>query len=107
MLEIKNIERLRGEYIGGWEVMDSHSMEPVSYLNTHHYCITFRVNGKGAAILIDRNENRLLKQYHVYVCWESFDNRIYETTLSKESIGKRDGFFGFLMHHINEEYNKR
>ena len=107
MLEIQNIRMLREEHIGGWVVEDAESSVAVSYLNSPHYCIIFKRDGKGAALLIDRNENRLLKQYHVYICWENFDNKIYEITLSKESISKKDSFFGFVVYHLNEEYNKR
>jgi hypothetical protein len=107
MLRIENIGNLKGQHLGGWEVLDAESSGPVSYLNSPHYCIIFNRDGKGAALLIDRNENRLTKQYHVYICWENFDNKIYETTLSKESISKKDSFFGFVVYHLNEEYNKR
>jgi hypothetical protein len=86
--------------------MDAESSGPVSFLKAHHYCITFKRNDKAAALLIDRLENRLTKQYHVYICWENFDNTIYETALSKESISKKDAFFGWLADIINDEYNK-
>jgi hypothetical protein len=107
MLRIENIEKLKGQHLGGWEVLESTSSGPVSYLKTYHYCITFKRGDKAAALLIDRNENRLTQQYHLYVCWENFDNTIYETALSKESIGKKDAFFGWLVDIINDEYNKR
>jgi len=107
MLRIENIEKLKGQHLGGWEVLESTSCGPVNYLKTYHYCITFKRGTKAVALLIDRNENRLTKQYHVYVCWENFDNTIYETALSKESIGRKDAFFGWLGDIINDEYNKR
>jgi hypothetical protein len=107
MLTIQNIEKLRGSHMGGWEVTDVESAGPVSYLKAYHYNIILKRNGKAAAVLIDRNENRLLKQYHMYICWEQFDNILYEAALSKESISKKDTFFGMVIHHLNEEYNKR
>jgi hypothetical protein len=107
MLEIQNIEKLKGSHVGGWEVLESTSAGPVSYLNSNHYCITLKRGNEAGAVLIDKMENRLTKQYHVYVCWENFDNRIYETALTKESISKKDTFFGLMLYQLNEEYNKR
>ena len=107
MLRIENIGNLKGQHLGGWEVLESTSSGPVSYLIAHHYCITFKRNDKGGAVLIDRMENRLTKQYHVYVCYENFDNRIYETTLTKESISKKDTFLTLMMYQLNEQYNKQ
>ena len=107
MLEIQNIRMLREEHIGGWVVEDAESSGPVSYLKAHHYCITFKRDGKAAAVLIDRDINPFLKKYNVYVCWENFDNRIYETTLTKESISKKDTFLSLMTYQQNKEYNKR
>ncbi len=106
MLEIQNIEKLKGHHLGGWEVLESTSSGPVSYLKTHHYCVTFKRGTKAAALLIDRDENRLTKQYHLYVCWENFDNFIHQTALSKESIANKDVFFKGLADIFNFEYNK-
>jgi len=107
MLEIQNIEKLKGQHIGGWEILESESAGPVSYLKAHHYCITFKRGNKAAALLIDRDENRLTKQYHVYICWENFDNFIHTTSLSTENIRKKDIFFGLVLRVLNDEWNKR
>ena len=107
MLEIQNIRMLREEHIGGWVVENAESSVAVSYLNSPHYCIIFKRGDKAAAVLIDRNINPFLKKYHVYICWENFDNRIYETTLTKESISKKDTFLSLMTYQLNKEYNKR
>ena len=107
MLEIQNIRMLREEHIGGWVIENAESSVAVGYLNAPHYSIIFKRDGNAAAVLIDRNINPFLKKYHVYICWENFDNRIYETTLTKESISKKDTFLTLMMYQLNEQYNKQ
>jgi hypothetical protein len=104
MLEIQNIERLEGQHIGGWEIKMAQSSGPVGYLNAPHYCITFDRGGKGGAVLIDRTENPFTKQYHIYVCWEMFDNIIYQTALTKESIRRRDTFLELMVYELNKTW---
>ena len=103
MLEIQNIERLTGQHIGGWHIKMAQASGPVGYLNAPHYCITFDRNMNGGAILIDRTENPFTKQYHVYVCWEMFDNWIYQTALTKESISKKDTFLELMVYELNKK----
>jgi hypothetical protein len=59
-----------------------------------------------AGVLIDRNVNPLGK-YHITIVYEEWTTVIYQTELSKESIGKKDTFFGLLLYRINDEYWKR
>jgi hypothetical protein len=107
MLTIKNIEGLRGERLGYWEVVDSMASKPRKWLMTEHYCITLDRKGNGAAILIDRNINPLTRQYHVYICYEDFTNRIHETSLSKRTLMDKGHFLKHMMGYIKYEYEMR
>lgn len=104
MLTIKGIEDLKGQRMGYWEVMEAGEQSPKNWLQCFHYSITFDRRGIGAAILIDRNINPLTKQYHVYVCYEDFTNRIHETSLSKRTIMDKGHFLKHMMGYIKYEY---
>jgi hypothetical protein len=104
MLTIKNFDRLRGQRMGDWEVRESIASSPKSWLKAYHYSLTLDRDGYGAAILIDRNINPLLKQYHVYVCCATFDNKIYEGAFSKQVIMDKGHFLKHMMGYIKAEY---
>ncbi len=106
MLTIKNFERLRGQRIGDWQVMESIASSPRNWLDCYHYSITLDRDGYGAAILIDRNINPLLNQYHVYVCYGTFDRRIYEGAFSKQVIMDKERFLKNIMEYINAEWKQ-
>ena len=93
--------------LGNWETVDSEAREPMDYLRAHHYCITFSRGNVFGAVLIDREMNRLLKQYHIYVCYENFDKVILETSWSKEGLEDRVEFFEMVMKDLDYEWNKR
>ena len=108
MLTIKNIEGLNGEPINGWNVNEARANKPTKWLPTEHYCITLaKYNSEGAAILIDRWINPLTKQYHVYVCYDEFSNRIYEGAFSKRVIRDKGHFLKNMMGYVNAEYEMR
>ena len=107
MLNITNISKLSGFMLGNWETVDSEARGPESYLSAHHYCITFSRGNVGGAVLIDRTENRLLKQYHIYICYENFDNIIMETSWSKEGLEDREEFLEMVVKNLDYEWNKR
>ena len=107
MLTIRGIEDLKGQRLGYWKVMEAGEESPKSWLKSFHYCITFDRAGKGAAILIDREINPLTKQYHVYVCYEDFDNRIYEGAFSKSVIMDKGHFLKSMMGWIKAEHALR
>ena len=108
MLTIENIEGLDGQTISGWKVIEAEVRRPMKWLPTEHYCITLDKAGSGgAAILIDRCINRLTNQYHVYVCYENFDNRIYEGAFSKRVIMDKGHFLKSMMGWIKAEHTLR
>ena len=107
MLTIKNIEGLDGMNLGYWKVSEAVDSKPTKWLPTEHYCIRLNRNGEAAAILIWRNINPLTKQYHVYVCYDSFDNKIYEGAFSKRVIMDKGHFLKNMMGYVKHEYEMR
>ena len=104
MLTIKNITDLKDERLGYWQVMEAFGSNPTQWLQTEHYCITMNRSGVGAAILIDRWINPLTKQYHVYICYNDFSNRIHETSLTKRFIMDKGHFLKHMMGYIKYEW---
>ena len=107
MLTIQNIENLKGMNLGYWKVSDAEASRPTKWLMTEHYCIRVHRGGEAAAILIWRNTNPLLKQYHVEVCYEDFTNKIYEGAFSKQVLQDKGHFLSHIMGHIKAEYYLR
>jgi hypothetical protein len=107
MLRIENIEKLNDSYFGDWQVAEAKARKPKKWLLTEHYCISLGRGNDGAAILIDRNINRLTSQYHVYVCYDSFDNKIYEGAFTKRVIMDKGHFLSNMMAYVRAEYEMR
>jgi hypothetical protein len=107
MLTINNIGDLNGMNLGYWKVSEAVDSKPMKWLPTEHYCIRLDRKGNGAAILIDRNINPLTHQYHVYICYEDFTNRIHETSLSKRTLMDKGHFLKNMMGYIKAEYELR
>ncbi len=107
MLKIQNIEGLNDKVIRGWKVTDAEACRPTKWLMTEHYCIRLNKYGEAAAILIDRWINPLTKQYHVYVCYEDFSNKIYEGAFTKRVIMDKGHFLKHMMGYITAEYEMR
>ena len=106
MLNITNIDKLSGFMLGNWETVNSEARGPKSYLRAHHYCITFSRGNVCGAVLIDRNMNPLLKQYHIYICYENFDRVISETSWSLDGLHDRVEFFEMVMKELDYEWNR-
>jgi hypothetical protein len=107
MLTIQNIEKLNDTHLSAWQVAEARARRPKKWLPTEHYCISLGKGNDGAAILIDRCINPLTKQYHVYVCYENFDNRIYEGAFTKRVIMDKGHFLKNMMGYVNAEYEMR
>ena len=107
MLTIRNIESLNLTKLGYWKVNDAEASRPTKWCMTEHYCIRLHRDGEAAAILIWRNINPLTKQYHVDVCYDSFDNKIYEGAFSKRVIMDKGHFLKHMMGYIKAEYELR
>jgi hypothetical protein len=107
MLRIENIEKLNDTHLSAWQVAEAKASGPKKWLPTEHYSISLGKGNSGAAILIDRCINRLTNQYHVYVCYDSFDNRIYEGAFSKRVIMDKGHFLKNMMGYVNAEYEMR
>ena len=107
MLKIENIEKLNDTHLSAWQVAEAAARRPMKWLLTEHYCISLGRGNSGAAILIDRCINRLTNQYHVYVCYDSFDNRIYEGAFSKRVIRDKGHFLKHMMGYVKAEYELR
>jgi hypothetical protein len=108
MLTIENIEKLNDKYLGkNWQVAEARACRPMKWLPTEHYSISLGRSNSGAAILIWRNINPLTKQYHVHLCYNSFDNVIYEGSFTKKVIMDKENFLASMMGYINAEYEMR
>jgi len=113
MLTINNIRDLNGATINDWKVLDVGEADTSGGKGQDYYKIVFarmdntgRVLDDRAGILIDRNQNPKEK-YKIVIVYEELSTIIYETELSKESISKKDAFFGLILYRINDEYYKR
>jgi hypothetical protein len=107
MLTIRNIEGLNDKVFGKWTVIEAIEQTPRRWLSCEHYSISFDRGGRGAAILIDRNINRLTKQYHIYICYNDFTDVIYECGLSKLALTDSVVFIRHMMGYMNNEYDLR
>ena len=113
MLTIGNIRDLNGITMNDWKVLDVGEADTNGGKGQDYYKIVFaRVDNTGrvlddrAGVLIDRNQNPKEK-YKIVIVYEEWSTIIYETELSKESISKKDTFFGLILYRINDEYWKR
>jgi hypothetical protein len=110
MLTIGNIRDFNGKELNNWKIINA---EEDNIESEQRYKIVFaRIDNIGvmqddrAGILIDRNQNTQGK-YKIIIVYEEWSTIIYETQLSKESISKKDTFFGLILYRINDEYWKR
>jgi hypothetical protein len=110
MLTINNIKDFNGKELNNWKIIN---VDEDNIESEQRYKIIFaRIDNIGvmqddrAGMLIDRNQNSQ-GQYKIIIVYEEWSTIIYETELSKESIGKKDTFFGLILYRINDEYWKR
>jgi hypothetical protein len=112
MLTINNIGDLNGTGMNDWKILEACGKQNVERGEDYYKIIFARMDNTGrvlderAGVLIDRNVNPLGK-YHITIVYEEWTTVIYQTELSKESISKKDAFFGLLLYRINDEYYKR
>jgi hypothetical protein len=113
MLTIGNIRDLNGITMNDWKVLDVGEADTSGGNGQDYYKIIFarmdntgRVLDDRAGVLIARNQNPQSK-YKIVIVYEEWSTIIYETELSKESISKKDAFFGLILYRINDEYWKR
>jgi hypothetical protein len=110
MLTINNIKDFNGKELNNWKIIN---VDEDNIESEQRYKIIFaRIDNIGvmqddrAGMLIDRNQNSQ-GQYKIIIVYEEWSTIIYETELSKESISKKDTFFGLVLYRINDEYWKR
>ena len=112
MLTINNIGDLNGAQLNDWKILEACEKQNVERGENYYKIVFARMDNTGrvlddrAGVLIDRNVNPLGK-YHITIVYDEWTTVIYQTELSKESIGKKDTFFGLLLYRINDEYYKR
>jgi hypothetical protein len=112
MLTINNIGDLNGTEMNDWKILEACQKQNPQRGEDYYKIVFARMDNIGviqddrAGVLIDRNVNTLGK-YHITIVYEEWSTIIYQTELSKESIGKKDAFFGLLLYRINDEYYKR
>ena len=112
MLTIGNIRDLNGVQMNEWKVLEACEKQNVQRGEDYYKIVLARMDNKGvmlddrAGVLIDRNQNPQSK-YKIVIVYEEWSTIIYETELSKESISKKDTFFGLILYRINDEYWKR
>jgi hypothetical protein len=112
MLTIGNIRDLNGATMNDWKVLEACEIQKPNRGENYYKIIFARMDNTGrvlddrAGILIDRNQNPQSK-YKIVIVYEEWSTMIYETELSKESISKKDAFFGLILYRINDEYWKR
>jgi hypothetical protein len=112
MLTINNIGDLNGAQLNDWKILEACEKQNVERGEAYYKIVFAKMDNIGvmqddrAGVLIDRNVNPLGK-YHITIVYDEWTTVIYQTELSKESIGKKDAFFGLLLYRINDEYYKR
>jgi hypothetical protein len=112
MLTINNIGDLNGTGMNDWKILEACEKQNPQRGESYYKIVFAKMNNIGvmqddrAGVLIDRNVNPLGK-YHITIVYEEWTTVIYQTELSKESISKKDTFFGLLLYRINDEYWKR
>ncbi len=112
MLTINNIKDFNGTRMNDWKILEACEKQNVERGENYYKIVFAKMDNIGvmqddrAGVLIDRNVNALGK-YHITIVYDEWTTIIYQTELSKESIGKKDTFFGLLLYRINDEYYKR
>ena len=115
MLTIENIRDLNGITMNDWKILDvGESGANVPGQSKDYYKIVLaRMDNKGvmlddrAGVLIDRNINPLLKQYHITIVYDEWSTIIYEGSIPIDKISDKNLVFGIILYRINAEYYKR
>jgi hypothetical protein len=113
MLTIKNIGDLIGAQLNDWKVLEACQKQNPQRREDYYKIVLARMDNKGvmqddrAGVLIDRNINPLLKQYHITIVYDEWSTIIYEGSIPIDKISDKNVVFGLILYRINDEYWKR
>jgi hypothetical protein len=113
MLRIQNIEYLKGQELNDWKVLEACEKQNPQRGEDYYKIVLARMDNKGvmlddrAGVLIDRNINPLLKQYHITIVYDEWSTIIYEGSIPIDKISDKNVVFGLILYRINAEYYKR
>jgi len=113
MLTIQNIGDLNGAQLNDWKVLEACQKQNPQRGEDYYKIVLARMDNKGvmlddrAGVLIDRNINPLLKQYHITIVYDEWSTIIYEGSIPLDKISDKNIVFGLILYRINEEYYKR
>ena len=113
MLTIQNIGDLNGAQLNDWKVLEACQKQNPQRGEDYYKIVLARMDNKGvmlddrAGVLIDRNINPLLKQYHITIVYDEWSTIIYEGSIPIDKISDKNVVFGLILYRINAEYWKR
>jgi hypothetical protein len=113
MLTIQNIGDLNGARLNDWKVLEACQKQNPQRGEDYYKIVLARLDNKGvmlddrAGVLIDRNINPLLKQYHITIVYDEWSTIIYEGSIPLDKISDKNLVFGIILYRINAEYYKR
>jgi hypothetical protein len=113
MLTIQNIGDLNGAQLNDWKILEACQKQNPQRGEDYYKIVLARMDNKGvmlddrAGVLIDRNINPLLKQYHITIVYDEWSTIIYEGSIPIDKISDKNVVFGLILYKINEEYYKR
>jgi hypothetical protein len=113
MLRIKNIGNLNGAQLNDWKVLEACEKQNPQRGEDYYKIVLARMDNSGvmqddrAGVLIDRNINPLLKQYHITIVYDEWSTIIYEGSIPIDKISDKNVVFGLILYRINAEYYKR
>ena len=113
MLTIQNIGDLNGAQLNDWKILEACQKQNPQRGEDYYKIVLARMDNKGvmlddrAGVLIDRNINPLLKQYHITIVYDEWSTIIYEGSIPIDKISDKNAVFGLILYRINAEYYKR
>jgi hypothetical protein len=113
MLTIKNIGNLNGAQLNDWKILEACEKQNPQRGEDYYKIVLARMDNSGvmqddrAGVLIDRNINPLLKQYHITIVYDEWSTIIYEGSIPIDKISDKNLVFGLILYRINAEYYKR
>ena len=113
MLTIQNIGDLNGAQLNDWKILEACQKQNPQRGEDYYKIVLARMDNSGvmqddrAGVLIDRNINPLLKQYHITIVYDEWSTIIYEGSIPIDKISDKNLVFGIILYRINAEYYKR
>jgi hypothetical protein len=113
MLTIQNIGNLNGAQLNDWKILEACEKQNPQRGENYYKIVLARMDNSGvmlddrAGVLIDRNINPLLKQYHITIVYDEWSTIIYEGSIPIDKISDKNLVFGIILYRINAEYYKR